>query len=224
MTPRTLHLIFKTHLDIGFTRQAHEVVEAYLNHYIPAAIALARELAADGGRERFVWTTGSWLINEALEVYTGERRRVLEQALGQGHLAWHGLPFTTHTEYLDASLIRHGLSLSQGLDRRFGRTTIAAKMTDVPGHTVALVPLLAEAGIRFLHLGVNPASTVPAVPPCFRWQHAGAEITVMYSGSYGETAVLPGLDHGLAFGHTGDNHGPQSATETVNGRGPVAGG
>ena len=31
-------------------------------------------------------------------------------------------------------------------------------MTDVPGHTLGIVPLLAEAGVRFLHLGVNTAS------------------------------------------------------------------
>jgi len=74
-------------------------------------------------------------------------------------------------------LFEFGLSLSQELDARFGRQTIAAKMTDVPGHTRGIVPLLAQAGVKFLHIGVNPASTVPGVPPLFRWQDpSGAEI------------------------------------------------
>ena len=53
---------------------------------------------------------------------------------------------------------RHGLSLSQRLDRRFGKTTIAAKMTDVPGHSRAIVPLLAASGETW------PMDS-PAVPP-----------------------------------------------------------
>ncbi|MGO8565506.1 hypothetical protein ACC743_40025, partial [Rhizobium ruizarguesonis] len=56
-----------------------------------------------------------------------------------------------HTELMSPDLFRAGLSYSQELDRLFGKTTIAAKMTDVPGHTLVMVPLLCEAGIRFLH-------------------------------------------------------------------------
>ena len=88
----------------------------------------------------------------------------MEEAIDAGDVVWHGLPFTTYTEMMDASLFRFGLSLSQELDRRFGKKTIAAKMSDVPGHTRAIVPMLAEAGIRVLHIGVNPSSTPPDVP------------------------------------------------------------
>ncbi len=82
-------------------------------------------------------------------------------------------------------------------------------MTDVPGHTIALVPLLAEAGVELLHIGVNPASAVPDVPPAFRWHCGSDEVTVLYDGSYGGCRELPGGE-ALAFGHTGDNHGPQT--------------
>lgn len=207
----TIHLVFKTHLDIGFTRAAQAVVDAYLDDYLPRAIALARDLRTAGGAERFTWTTGSWLVHEALERGDGPRRRLIETGIADGDLRWHALPFTTHSEYLDAGLVRHGLSLSRALDRRFGLTTTAAKMTDVPGHTVALVPLLAEAGINLLHLGVNPASAVPAVPAAFRWRCDGAEVAVLYESGYGGLCRVPGCDHWLAFGHTGDNHGPQDA-------------
>ena len=42
-------------------------------------------------------------------------------------MVWHGLPFTTHTEIMDASLFEFGLSISGDLDRKYGKTTIAAK-------------------------------------------------------------------------------------------------
>lgn len=210
-----IHVLFKTHLDVGFTDLAARVVDTYLHAFLPQAIALSRSLREKESDARFVWTTGSWLIHQALESTSGRKRRSLETAILDGDVVWHGLPFTTHTELMDAAHFRAGLGISTELDRRFGRRTIAAKMTDVPGHTRAMVPLLAEAGIRFLHIGVNPASTPPAVPPLFRWVHDdGSEITVLYDkGSYGGLS-LPG-DHTEAvyFAHTGDNCGPPAIGE-----------
>jgi hypothetical protein len=212
----TAHLVFKTHLDVGFTDLARRVIARYLGSYIPGAIGLARAMRERGGEERFVWTTGSWLIYEYLEQATPAARRAAEQAIAAGDLVWHALPVTLHTELLDASLCRYGLSLAQELDRRFGRQTIAAKMTDVPGHTRALVPLLAEAGVQFLHVGVNPASMPPAVPSLFRWRHDdGSEVIVMYGLGYGAASTAPGLAETLHFAHTGDNCGPQRPDDIV---------
>lgn len=211
---RRLHVIFKTHLDIGFTDLASQVQAKYFHCFIPKAIELARELRAKNGASKFIWTTGSWLIYEYLETFKGAKRRLLEQAIVEGDIVWHGLPFTTHTELLDSSLFRFGLGYAKKLDARFGRKTIAAKMTDVPGHTRAMVPLLAEAGIRFLHIGVNPASTAPDVPGAFRWQAPDrSETLVVYNkGDYGGLIRLNGFSDVLYFAHTGDNNGPPSVS------------
>lgn len=211
---KTVHVIFKTHLDVGFTDLAAEVVRRYREHYIPQAMRVARELREAGGAERFVWTTGSWLIYEYLEQGDPAERRTMEQAIRDGDIRWHALPFTTHSELLDPGMFRFGLSLSQSLDQRFGMRTNAAKMTDVPGHSASMVPLLAEAGVTFLHIGVNPASRAPDVPDVFRWRCPGiaAEVVVMYhKANYGSAMTIDGLDHAIAFAHTGDNCGPQSA-------------
>ena len=211
---RSIHLIFKTHLDVGFTDFAGAVVQNYFKKYIPAALRVAREMRESGSPEKFIWTTGSWLIYEYLEQASSAERKTMEEGILAGDISWHALPFTTHTELMDAELFRFGLSLSASLDSRFGRRTTAAKMTDVPGHTRAIIPLLAEAGVTFLHIGVNPGSTVPSVPGLFRWQDpGGAEIIVMYESGYGSAFEIPGLDHSLAFGHTMDNMGPQSVDQ-----------
>ena len=80
----------------------------------------------------------------------------VDAAVRAGDLAWHALPLTTHTELLDAQLFRAGLGIGRELDRRFDRTTTAAKMTDVPGHTRSMVPLLAEAGAARIALPYLP--------------------------------------------------------------------
>lgn len=212
----TVHTIFKTHFDMGFTDLARNVVDVYFEDYIPRALQTARELRQTGGAQRFIWTTGSWLIHEYLEKAPERARRRMERAIERGDIVWHGLPFTTHTELMDVSLFRAGLKLAQNLDRRFGKRTIAAKMTDVPGHTRGIVPLLAGAGIRFLHIGVNTASTMPSVPPVFVWRDPdGAELIVMYQHSYGGPMTVPGLSEAITFAHTLDNRGPQTAEQVV---------
>ena len=220
-----VHVVFKTHLDIGFSDFASTIVARYMDEFIPNAISLSEQMRAAGpgtaGRSTdqpstgFIWTTGSWLIHEYLERADGAGRRRMEAAIEAGDVAWHALPFSLFSENMDASLFRFGLSLSQRLDERFGKRTIAAKMTDVPGHTRGIVPLLAEAGVEFLHIGVNAASTPPDVPPVFVWRDpaSGAEIVVMYQGNYGDVMVVPGLADALAFAHTDDNVGPQSADQ-----------
>ena len=218
MTDKRIHLVFKTHLDIGFTDHAARVRRQYHDQFIPQAIATGEHFYAENPeRPAFIWTTGAWLIWDHLNTQDAERVKRLERAIERGLIAWHGLPFTTHTELMSPALFRAGLSYSQELDRRFGKTTIAAKMTDVPGHTLGMVPLMAEAGIKFLHLGVNTASPVPDVPPIFRWRAPdGSELVVMYQASYGETDFPAGPDIGLSFAHTSDNIGPQSVGQTVD--------
>ena len=212
-----IHLIFKTHLDIGFTDFATVVVENYFKKFIPASLRVARQMHDANRPENFIWTTGSWLIYEYLEQASSSERAEMEAAIELGEIAWHALPFTTHTELMDPELYRFGLSLSKILDKRFGKKTISAKLTDVPGHTRGIIPLLAESGVKFLHIGVNPGSTIPEVPKLFRWQdESGAEIIVMYESGYGSAFVIDGLEDSLAFGHTGDNLGPQSPDEVLD--------
>lgn len=210
----TVHVVFKTHLDIGFTDLAGRVVQRYREEFIPKAIELAQQLDAKGGEAQFVWTTGSWLIHHYLKHGTESQRRTMSEAIEKGYIAWHGLPFTTQTELLDSSLFQYGISLRDQLDQTFGKKTIAAKMTDVPGHTIGMVPLLEQAGIQYLHLGMNPASKRPSVPKVYRWQTAeGSEVIVNYAENYGEHLHVDGMQDVLVFAHTGDNCGPPSVQD-----------
>ena len=80
----TLHLIFKTHLDLGFTGWASSVRAQYHDHFIPMALDTGEHFRAEGGRGDFIWTTGSWLIWDHLETQSGEKVRRLERALPTG--------------------------------------------------------------------------------------------------------------------------------------------
>jgi len=210
---KKVHVIFKTHLDIGFTDLSSAILHKYRNEYIPHAIRLAESLN-QGGERRFIWTVGSFLIDDFLRHAPTEEVAAMEAAIRRGDITWHAMATTAHTELMDRELLDFSLSLSKDLDQRFGRTTIGAKMTDVPGHTIALVSALADAGVEYLHLGVNCASPMPHVPTLFRWQHNGKEVIVHYSEDYGTPLVIDGFDEAIEYAYTGDNTGPQNE-ETV---------
>lgn len=210
-TLRLIHVIFKTHLDIGFTGLASDVTAQYMTRFIPAALDRADEMRR-AGNDRFVWTTGSWLIDEYLATSSNADRERMEWAIVRGDIAWHALPFTFPAEGSTPDLYRAALQISKDLDARFGRETIAAKQTDVPGHTRSIIPYLREFDVRFLHIGINGGSTPPRVPPVFRWRHPqGDEVLVMQHSGYGDLMLVPGLDEAIYFAHTNDNLGPQTA-------------
>jgi hypothetical protein len=116
MTVPAIHLVYKTHLDIGFTDHAERVRQQYHNQFIPQAIATGEHFfAEDSEHPKFIWTTGAWLIWDHLNSQDAERVRRLERAIERGLIAWHALPFTTHTELMLPSLFRAGLSYAQGI-------------------------------------------------------------------------------------------------------------
>lgn len=205
-------VVSKTHLDLGFTDYAMVIRDKYLNQFIPNAIDVANSVN-NGDDKKFVWTTGSWILNEMLEY--GNREK-LEEALKNGDIAPHALPFTLHTELLDYDTLDYGLSIVKKLDTIRGKKTIASKMTDVPGHTKALVPLLAKHGIKLLHIGVNGASALADIPPCFLWKNGDSEVVVIYSGEYGGEYKNEYIDDILYFDHTLDNHGASGSDAVLN--------
>jgi len=208
-------VMFKCHLDIGFIDTQKAIIRKYFDVYFPQAIQLAADLRAKGD-ERYVWTTGSWLIHEYLEQAGPAERKRMEDALAKGDVAWHALPFTWQTELLDTSAIEGAVGFSQFLDRRFGKKTTGAKMTDVPGHARGLIEPLAKAGVALLDIGVNSASTPPDVPDAFVWKDSasGASIIMIYhQKSYGGVVQIPRSDLAIAVEMRDDNAGPHTVQE-----------
>ena len=132
--------IFKTHIDIGFTDFSANVTEKYMNSFLPDAAKVASEMKSREGNDRFIWSTGSWFIAEYLRTHSDPEGETVRKGIENGDICWHGLPFTTHTELMSEDLFKYALSISQELDKSFGKKTVAAKMTDVPGHTKAMIP------------------------------------------------------------------------------------
>ncbi len=206
---KKVHLVYKTHLDIGYTNLGSIVEKQYLEEFIPQSVDLALEINSEK-QKKFIWTLGSYLVDKYLAEAPADKVKKAEEAIRKGYLRWHGISCTTYTELMDGDLFNYSLDISKKLDKTYGYHTIASKMTDVPGHSIAIVGYLADKGIKYLHIGVNASSKVPEVPEIFLWKHEGKELIVHYSASYGLPLLIDGFDEVLEFAHTGDNRGPQS--------------
>jgi hypothetical protein len=206
-------VMFKCHFDAGFIDTQKNVVNKYFTRYFPEAVEVAKNANA-GGKRRYVWTTGSWLLFEYLEQAQAAEKKTMEEAIERGDIAWHALPFTWQTEMLSPSMIEGSVALARSLDKRYGRKTTGAKMTDVPGHTRGIIAPLARNGVTFLEIGVNGGSTPAKLPPLFLWKDtAGASLAMMYHHEYGDVAVVPESDLALVTEVRGDNSGPHTLKE-----------
>lgn len=208
---KKVYIVFKTHLDVGFTDLSSKVEYNYIHEFIPKALDVAERLRKDGKGERYVWTTGSWLVWRYLQTASPEEVKRLEKAIAKGDIIWNGVPYTVESEAMNLDLFETCLSLTQKLDKKYGKHTIAAKMTDVPGHTRSIIAPMNRAGIQFLHIGVNSACPVPNVPAFCRWRDpAGNELILAYQLDYGTECLLPDGQTAITINFTGDNHGPHS--------------
>jgi len=212
-------VVFKTHLDIGYTDRIEEVLRKYRVNMMDGALEVveaSRQLPAE---KRFSWTLAGWPLTHVLGPEQDPARRArIEQAVREGAVTFHALPYTTHTETQDLEDLVRGLGHSTRLARTYGRSLpIGAKMTDVPCHSWIMPTLLSHAGVRFLQIGCNDNSAFVHVPPLFWWEGPdGSRILCNYTRVYGSGLTpprdWPGKNY-LAMTMTYDNQGPPSAAE-----------
>lgn len=214
-------IVFKTHVDVGYTDLAKNVIKKYQTETIDKALEVVDKNRAMPADQQFVWTLPGWPMTKIMENWPGqssERLDRVRRAFEDGHFVTHALPFTMHTEMLFPECLVRGFGYSSGLAREFGKPLpTGAKMTDVPSHSWIIPTLLKQGGVNFLHLGCNGASMPPELPFLFWWEGPdGSRLLTMYSTEYGSELTPPeGWPHKtwLAMLMRYDNQGPPQPEE-----------
>ena len=168
-------VVSKTHFDIGYTDLASRVVDRYRTTMADQALKLVDESRGLPPDQQFSWTLAGWPMAQILwPGQTPERRervpgRDASRAAGSARLGVH-----------DAHRIaRPGgpgarLRFSVEMARLAGQPLpTAAKMTDVTSHTGVTATILAQAGVKFFHLGCNEGCSHPDVPRLYWWEGPG---------------------------------------------------
>lgn len=215
---RDLIIVFKTHFDNGYTELSENVLNQYATKLIGGALKGMKESGSTPDNRKFSWTLSGYPVKEILTRNPALKPDV-DEAIRNGSIAVHALPFTFETEAMTPELLVRGFAFSDEIARTHGLDLpIDAKLTDVPSHSWILPTVLTQAGIKFLHIGCNAASRSPEVPVIFWWEGPDGSrlMTIYWAGYYGTDLVPPaGWPHKtwLAIIHTNDNTGAPSAAE-----------
>ena len=214
-------VVFKMHVDIGYTNLAEGVFQKYTTTMLDETLRSIEVTSTLPVSEQFIWTIPGWPLKYMLENTSKENQEKLEKAIADGRIVPHALPATYETEASDLETLVRGLSITSEINKKFDLPEARdAKLTDVPSHSWALPTVLKNAGVDFLHIGCNPGSASPDVPVLFWWQGPdGSELLTFYWAQYYGSGILPPKDWPyktwLAMIHTHENTGAPSPEEVA---------
>ena len=114
-------VVYKTHFDIGYTDLVTNVLTRYRTKFVDGAMKAIDHSRSLPPGEQFVWTVPGWPLTQMLwPGQTPERREKILQALKEGRLAVHAMPFSLQTELLDLEDLVRGMTFSTDLARQNG--------------------------------------------------------------------------------------------------------
>lgn len=217
---------WKSHCDIGYTHPVPDVLHGYRTGMMDRALALMEQSEALPPEQRFRWLLPAWVMELVLDDQQEPARRArIEQFVRNQRMQFHALPFTIETEASDLEEMVRGLGCASRISRRMGLPLPTdGKLTDMPSQAWGLPVVLNHAGVKFVHIGVNPWSPNPQVPLLFWWEGPdGSRVLVGYGFHNYSWPLIPpkGWPHKtwLAFQVQGDNSpppGPQQVQQALD--------
>ncbi|MFQ5806394.1 MAG: polysaccharide lyase family protein [Phycisphaerae bacterium] len=155
-----VHLLHFTHVDIGYT-DYQEQVERLQMGFLDQALKLIRQTDDYPPEARFRWLPEQlWAVESYLKQADEQERRAFIEQVESGRIglcALYGNALTgLYSEEELFALVDYAIHLR----REYGVKINSAMITDVPGCTWGVVPVLAQTGIQYLSLGPNPVHRI----------------------------------------------------------------
>lgn len=151
----TVHLIHHTHLDIGYTHLQDEVERLQWQH-LEDALRYGAASAAYPEEARFVWhPEGLWAVESYLESHGPDESERLREGIRRGWIHLDAMFADLLTGITSSEGLLHGLAAARRLSAWSGVPIESAMLSDIPGFTWGLVPVLALHGVKYLSIGPN---------------------------------------------------------------------
>ena len=193
----TVFVIQHSHIDIGYTEKQEIIADQHAQFIRQAVqLALAPEQKARDASCRFKFTCeGFWQVEQFLSRATPKERRDFIRALKLGvmELSASRLHFT---ELLDQDLLRRSLRPAVEFARKEGIPLRMSMECDINGLSWGMADALAETGVRWLSMNINPHHGGypfgrPLVP--FHWESPSGKRILAWCGMAYHKANLFGL-------------------------------
>ena len=150
-----IYMLHHTHLDIGYTHVQTEV-EAIQWRHLEQAIELARATATYPPGAQYKWLPeGLWAVDSYLRQAPMAKRREFIDAVRRGWIGLDALYGNELTALCRPEELFELTYFARELSKRYGLTIDSAMISDVPGYTWGLIPVLAHSGVKYLSIGPN---------------------------------------------------------------------
>jgi alpha-mannosidase len=157
---RVIYLLHHTHVDIGYT-STQEDTERFHMEYLDRAQELIRRTDSYPPEAQFKWLPEQlWGVDSYLKEASEEQRRALFDAVKAQRIGLDAFYGNMLTGLCSPDELFAVLDFGLRLRSEYGLTIDSAMITDVPGYTWGLVPVLAQSGIKYLSLGPNPSHRI----------------------------------------------------------------
>jgi len=148
-------LLHHSHVDIGYTHVQTEVERKHWQYY-DQVIELARRTADYPAGSAFKWNAEVlWATDSFLRQASPEQRKAFADAVKKGWIGLDALYGNELTALCRPEELIRLVDYAQTLRDRFGVTIDSAMITDVPGYTWGIVPVLAQSGVKYFSVGPN---------------------------------------------------------------------
>jgi hypothetical protein len=153
--PMTLYLLHHSHVDIGYTHH-QSVVERMHHGFFRNVARLSEDTKGYPEGSRFKWNTEvCWAVESYLEQCTPKEKQKFIRAVQDGGIGLDGLWANELTGLCRPEELIQLIQRSAQVANKCGVELKSAMITDIPGYTWGLVPVMAKSGIRYFSPGTN---------------------------------------------------------------------
>ncbi|MBE0535636.1 MAG: hypothetical protein IH624_08195, partial [Phycisphaerae bacterium] len=150
-----IYLLHQTHLDIGYTHVQTEVEEMQWQ-FLDEAIELGEKTKDYPAEARFKWLPeGLWAVDSYLKNASPEKEARFIDAVKKGYIGLDALYGNELTALCRPEELLELTGYARRLAKKHGLTIDSAMITDVPGYTWGIVPVLAQSGVKYFSIGPN---------------------------------------------------------------------
>jgi len=150
-----IYILHHSHVDIGYTHVQTEVERKHWQ-YFEQVIDLAHKTADYPAGSAFKWNVEVlWAVDSFLKQASPEEIQAFIDAVKKGWIGLDALYGNELTALCRPEELIHLVGYAQTLRNKYDVTIDSAMITDVPGYTWGIVPVLAQSGVKYFSVGPN---------------------------------------------------------------------
>ena len=150
-----VYLLHHSHVDIGYTHVQTEVEQKHWQYY-KQAIDLASKTAGYPAGSAFKWNVEVlWAVDSFLKQASPDESKGFVEAVRKGWIGLDALYGNELTALCRPEELIRLVDYARVLRQRLDVTIDSAMITDVPGYTWGIVPVLAQSGVKYFSVGPN---------------------------------------------------------------------